>query len=61
MVRKVCKNCDLIYEGDKCPNCGSQEYTEEVKGRLAIINPEKSQVAKKINKDKEGTYAIKAE
>jgi DNA-directed RNA polymerase subunit E" len=57
---KVCKNCNMIYEGDRCPGCGSQEYTEEIKGRLVITDPEKSEIAKNVGINKKGTYAIKA-
>ncbi|MEK6820665.1 MAG: transcription elongation factor subunit Spt4 [Nanoarchaeota archaeon] len=57
---KVCRNCDLIYEGDKCPGCGSQEYSEEVKGRVVILDPEKSEIGKKIKITKKGSYAIKS-
>ena len=50
----------MIYEGDKCPGCGSQEYGEEIKGKLTIFDPEKSEVAKNVGITKKGTYAIKA-
>lgn len=59
-TQKVCKNCNMVYEGDKCPGCGSQEYSEEIKGRVVIIDPEKSEIAKKIGIIKKGTYAIKS-
>ena len=58
--RKVCKDCKLIYEGDKCPNCGSQEYTEEIKGKVAVLDPEKSLLAKKMGKKGKGVYSIKS-
>ncbi len=61
MAKKVCKNCDLIYEGNKCPNCGSQEYGEEIKGRLIILDPENSKIAKKVGKESKGNYAIKSQ
>ncbi len=57
---KVCKQCNLIYEGDRCPGCGSQEYSEEVKGRVIILDEEKSEIAKKVGIKKKGTYAIKS-
>lgn len=60
MAKRVCKNCNLIYKGDKCPNCGSQEYSEKIKGRVAILNPEKSEIAKNIGVKKKGIYAIKS-
>ncbi len=60
MAKKVCKNCDFIYEGDKCPKCGNQEYGNEIKGRVAILDPEKSKIARHIGKSKKGIYAIKS-
>lgn len=58
--KRACKICKTIYEGDKCPNCGSQEYTEDFKGRIMIIDPETSEAAKKLNIKKKGLYAIKS-
>ena len=57
---KVCKNCNLIYEGDRCPGCGSQEYSEEAKGRIIVLDPENSEIAKKLKIEKKGAYAIKS-
>ena len=59
MTRKACKGCKTIYEGDKCPNCGGQEYTEEFKGRVILFDTEKSEIGKKLKANKPGMYAIK--
>lgn len=59
-VEKACKQCNAIYEGDKCPICGSQEYSEEIKGRLYIFDAENSEVAKNAGILKKGKYAIKS-
>lgn len=59
MARKACKNCKKIYEGDKCPECGSTEHTESFKGQVIILNSEESQIAKKMNLKGKGTYAVK--
>ena len=59
MVKKACKICKTIYEGEKCPNCGSQEYTENWKGRVMIFDTENSEVAKNMKIEKKGVYAIK--
>ena len=57
---KACKLCNtMVEEGDKCPNCGSKEITENFKGRAVILNPEKSEVSKKLNIKQAGNYAIK--
>ena len=60
MKPKACKICNRIYEsGDKCPECESKESTESFKGRVMVINPEKSEIAQKLNIKKKGNFAIK--
>ena len=57
---KACKICNRIYEtGDKCPNCESKEHTETHKGRIYVLDPEKSEIARKLNFKKKGNFAIK--
>lgn len=57
---KACKICKTIFEvGEKCPNCGSKEYTENFKGRIVVLDPEKSEIAKEINIKEKGNFAIK--
>ena len=58
---KACKLCSTIYEeGDKCPNCESKENTEGFKGRIIVLNPEKSEIAQKLNLKEKGNFAIKS-
>jgi len=59
MKSKACKICNKIYEGDKCPECGSKESTENFKGRVFVLNTEKSEIAKKLNIKQKGNFAIK--
>jgi DNA-directed RNA polymerase subunit E" len=57
---KACRLCNTIVEmGDKCPSCGSRELTDNFKGRAVILNPEKSEVAKKLVLKQGGNFAIK--
>jgi DNA-directed RNA polymerase subunit E" len=56
---KACKNCKLIYEGEKCPACDRKEISETFKGKVEIINPEKSELATKLKIIKKGLYAIR--
>ena len=46
-------------KGDVCPQCKGTQFATNWKGRLAILNPEKSEIAKKIGVAKKGEYAIK--
>ena len=57
--QKACKVCKKIYEGVKCPSCESKESTESFKGRIAVLDPEKSEIAKKLNITEKGSFAIK--
>ncbi len=57
--QKACKICNRIYEGDKCPNCESRESTESFHGRIIVLNPEKSEIANKLNIKEKGNFAIK--
>ncbi len=56
---KACKACKAVYEGAKCPKCGSVEGLEGFKGKVAIINPEQSEIAKNLNMKEKGFFAIK--
>ncbi len=58
--QRACKICRTIFEGtEKCPNCGSKEYVDSFKGRIALLNPEKSEIGKKLNFKEKGNFAIK--
>ena len=56
---KACKNCKLIYEGDSCPNCAKNETSDVFKGKVEIVNSEKSEIAKELKISKDGLYAIR--
>jgi len=57
---KACKICNTIFEGkEKCPSCGSRESTDTFKGRLVVIDPEKSEIAQKLKLKSKGNFAIK--
>lgn len=57
--QKACKICNTIYEGDKCPKCGSKEFSESFKGRIVVIDPEKSEIAEKLGIKSKGNFALK--
>lgn len=56
---KVCKHCKLIYEQEVCPNCGKKETSNTFKGKVEIINQEKSEISKRLKINKNGVYAIR--
>jgi len=60
MKPKACKVCNRIFEtGEKCPECGAKENTESFKGRIVVLDTEKSEIAQKLNIKKKGNFAIK--
>ncbi len=56
---KACMKCKLIVEGDICPVCQTSELTSNFKGYVIIIDPEHSEIAKKLGATVPGKYAIK--
>jgi len=44
---------------DVCPNCTDSKLTENWKGRVIVLEPENSEIAKKIGITKKGEYAIR--
>lgn len=59
MSKRVCKKCRMFTEEDKCPTCGGTTFTETWKGKVIILKPEQSEIAKKLKIEKEGAFAIK--
>lgn len=56
---KACRQCKTIFEGTKCPKCGSEEISDSHKGKVIIINPEQSEIAQNLKLKEKGTFAIK--
>ncbi|WP_067047628.1 MULTISPECIES: transcription elongation factor subunit Spt4 [Methanofollis] len=56
---KVCRDCHKVVEGESCVTCGSTNLTEDWAGYLIIINPEGSEIARRMNLEMPGRYALK--
>jgi DNA-directed RNA polymerase subunit E" len=56
---KSCKICKYLTTENVCPNCGNEEFTENFKGVVVVLNPENSEVAKKLNISNKGKFALK--
>lgn len=57
---KACKICKFIYEIENvCPKCGAKEFTDSFKGKIFVANAEKSEIAKNIDINENGLYAVK--
>jgi len=59
MKRKVCKKCKMFVEGNSCLACKENQFSNNWQGRLAVIDANKSLIAKKIGITVKGEYAIK--
>ena len=57
--QKAWKICNKIHDEEKCPRCESKESTESFKGRIVVLNPEKSEIAQKLKLKEKGNFAIK--
>ena len=55
---KACKKCQRLTTEDTCPYC--QAPTSQYwSGYLGIVDPEKSEIAKRMNIKLPGEYALK--
>ena len=57
--KKACKKCKLFVEGEVCPACKNNTFTDNWQGRLFVNNFEKSDIAQKMALKFNGEYAIK--
>ena len=56
---KACRACKrLIMDEKACPTCGANKFTPLWKGRIIIVDPDKSEVAKKLGITTPGRYAL---
>jgi DNA-directed RNA polymerase subunit E" len=56
---KACKNCRMISAGPVCPNCKSTNLSDDWTGVVIVINPDNSEIAKKMTIKTPGKYAIR--
>lgn len=57
---KACRQCRLVVPEDakQCPSCGSTEFAPRWRGMIAVLDPAKSCIAKRLGLDKPGLYAL---
>jgi len=56
---RACRSCKILTDGDTCPICKGKDLSEDYMGIIIILNPESSELAKKLGIEKPGRYAIK--
>jgi len=59
MKKQVCRTCKIFFEGEACPICKKKAPATVWQGRIHFLNTKKSGIAKKMEVEKEGEYAIK--
>jgi len=58
-MKKVFKNCKIFVSGEVCPICKGNQFTESWKGRIYVVDANKSEIAKNIGIKNKGEYALK--
>jgi len=60
MTELACRKCKYIsINAAVCKNCGSTDLTREWYGYVIILEPEKSEIAKKLGIKVPGKFALK--
>jgi DNA-directed RNA polymerase subunit E" len=57
--KKACKRDKIFVDGDECPICKGSQFVLNWKGRISIMDAERSDIAKKVGIKVKGEYAIK--
>lgn len=59
VLPRVCRECHAVVEHESCVRCGTSNFSTDWSGYLVVIDPRRSEIAKKINIDTAGRYALK--
>lgn len=59
MAERVCRHCMRLLEGQNCPICGTSDLAEGWSGLVIILDPERSEIAKKLGVDIPDKFALK--
>lgn len=55
----VCRECHRVVDGESCAICGTTNLSTDWAGYLVIIDPEQSEIAKRMHIKLPGRYALK--
>jgi DNA-directed RNA polymerase subunit E" len=59
MSPRACRTCKIIIEENLCPICKNTDLSDDYSGLVIILDPENSQLAKKMEIRKKGRYALR--
>lgn len=49
----------MVYEGVSCPNCQHTESVDSFKGKITVIDPENSEIAKNLGIKSKGVFTVR--
>lgn len=59
MSLRACRLCKILTEREICPVCRGKDLSEDYTGLLVVLDPESSELAKKLGVDDRGRYALR--
>ncbi|MHB8604209.1 MAG: transcription elongation factor subunit Spt4 [Thermoplasmatota archaeon] len=58
-MMRACRDCHFVTEADVCPSCKSTNLSKDFLGMTVVMDAKRSIIAKKMNIDAPGKYALK--
>ena len=58
-MKKACKQCRALADGGMCPVCKNTDFANSWNGRIILIDPSNSAIAKRLSVTAAAEYAIK--
>ncbi len=55
---RACRTCHALITGNRCPNCGKTDLTDNWSGVVIVLSPEESEIAKQLEIKHPGCYAV---
>ncbi len=59
MSEKACRNCRSLTQSNVCIDCKMANTTDDWTGLAIILEPKKSEIAKRMDVDQAGRYALR--
>jgi DNA-directed RNA polymerase subunit E" len=59
MTEKACRECHMITTGSLCPKCRTATLSDDFSGLVIIIDPKESEIAKTMEVEEKGRYALR--
>lgn len=57
--KKVCRTCKIFTDEDICPICKKSSFATTFQGRIHFLDTKNSRIAKEMDVNMNGEYAIK--